>query len=68
MRVGHFPSQQASDHVSRHENVVEILHWHQTILDEREQLATQGKARFLDWDAGDAALDRESPDSPANDR
>jgi len=38
------------DDISSHENDVEIPQWHQTILDEREELVAQGKAKFIDWE------------------
>lgn len=38
------------DDISSHQSDVEIPQWHQTILDEREELVVQGKARFIDWE------------------
>ena len=38
------------DDISSNENDVEIPQWHQTILDEREELVAQGNAQFIDWE------------------
>ena len=38
------------DDISRAEAVLEVPQWHKDILDEREQLIAEGKARFIDWE------------------
>ncbi|MFM8982575.1 MAG: addiction module protein [Spartobacteria bacterium] len=38
------------DDISRVEESVEIPQWHKDLLDEREQLIADGKARFIDWE------------------
>ncbi len=30
---------------------VPVPHWHKDILDQREELVRQGKARFVDWES-----------------
>lgn len=38
------------DDISRAEAVLEVPQWHKDILDERERLIAEGKARFIDWE------------------
>ena len=38
------------DDISRVEESLEIPQWHKDLLDEREQLIADGKARFIDWE------------------
>lgn len=39
------------DDLCRREEDVPVPQWHKDLLDERERLVQQGKARFLDWEA-----------------
>ena len=36
--------------ISREEDGLEVPQWHKDILDERERLIAQSKARFIDWE------------------
>jgi hypothetical protein len=38
------------DDLCRHEENIPMLQWHKDLLDERERLVLQGKARFADWE------------------
>ena len=38
------------DDISSVEENLEIPQWHKDILNEREQLIADGKARFIDWE------------------
>ena len=38
------------DDISSVEENLEIPHWHKDLLDEREKLIADGKARFIDWE------------------
>ena len=38
------------DDISRVEESLEIPQWHKDLLNEREQLIADGKARFIDWE------------------
>ena len=38
------------DDISREEENLEVPQWHKDILDERERLIAEGKAKFIDWD------------------
>ncbi len=38
------------DDISRQEDTLEVPQWHKDILDEREQLIAEGKARFIEWE------------------
>ena len=38
------------DDISRAEADLEVPRWHKDILDERERLIAEGKARFIDWE------------------
>ena len=38
------------DDISRSEVALEMPQWHQTLLDQREQLIAEGKAHFLGWE------------------
>ena len=38
------------DDISRVEAVLEVPQWHKDILDDRERLIAEGKARFIDWE------------------
>ena len=38
------------DDISREEAVLEVPQWHKDILDDRERLIAEGKARFIDWE------------------
>jgi hypothetical protein len=39
------------DDLCRREEAVPVPQWHKDLLDERERLVEQGKARFIDWEA-----------------
>jgi hypothetical protein len=39
------------DNLCRREEAVPVPQWHKDLLDERERLVEQGKARFIDWEA-----------------
>ncbi len=38
------------DDLCRREENIPMLQWHKDLLDERERLVLEGKARFTDWD------------------
>ncbi len=38
------------DDICRREDTLPVPEWHKEILDERERLVKQGKARFIDWE------------------
>ena len=38
------------DGISSQEEILEVPRWHKDILDEREQLIREGKAKFIDWE------------------
>ena len=38
------------DDLCRREEDVPVPQWHKDLLDERERLVEQGKARFIDWE------------------
>ncbi len=38
------------DAICREEEHLQVPLWHKDILDERERLIAEGKARFIDWD------------------
>jgi hypothetical protein len=38
------------DDLCRREQDVPVPQWHKDLLDERERLIEQGKARFIDWE------------------
>jgi hypothetical protein len=38
------------DDISREEEKLDVPHWHKDVLDERERLIREGKAKFIDWD------------------
>jgi len=40
--------------------------WHKTILDERRQLAAEGKLTFLDWETAISQLREELRGNPAS--
>ncbi len=46
------------DELSRHEEGVPIPEWHKELLDERERLVKEGKARFLDWETAKEQISR----------
>lgn len=37
------------DEISQAETALEVPQWHKDILDERESLIAEEKARFIDW-------------------
>ena len=38
------------DDLCRREEAVPVPQWHKDLLDERERLVREGKARFIDWE------------------
>jgi hypothetical protein len=38
------------DDLCRREEAMPVPQWHKDLLDERERLVEQGKARFIDWE------------------
>jgi hypothetical protein len=38
------------DDISRTETAPDVPQWHKDIIDERERLIAEGKARFIDWE------------------
>lgn len=38
------------DDISREEEKLEVPQWHKDILDERERLIADSKAKFIDWE------------------
>lgn len=38
------------DDLSHQEQELEVPQWHKKLLDERERLLAEGKARFMDWE------------------
>lgn len=39
------------DDISREEEKLDVPQWRKDILDERERLIAEGKAKFIDWEA-----------------
>jgi putative addiction module component (TIGR02574 family) len=37
--------------IARAEDQLEVPQWHKDILDEREKLVQEGRAKFIDWEA-----------------
>ncbi len=42
--------------LSRNEQEIESLAWHQQVLSEREERVRSGQERFMDWDAAKQEL------------
>ena len=38
------------DDICRQEQDLEVPQWHKDLLDERERLLVEGKAKFVDWE------------------
>ena len=38
------------DDLCRHEESIPVPQWHKDLLDERERMIQEGKARFSDWE------------------
>jgi hypothetical protein len=38
------------DDISREEENLEVPQWHKDLLEERERLIAEGKAKFVDWE------------------
>lgn len=38
------------DDIARHESELEMPQWQKDLLDARERLIAEGKAKFIDWD------------------
>lgn len=47
------------DGISREEDKLEVPEWHKEILDEREQLVAEGKAKFIDWETAKGEIRKE---------
>ena len=43
--------------ISREEESLEVPQWHKDILDERERLIAEGKAKFIDWEDAKKQID-----------
>jgi putative addiction module component (TIGR02574 family) len=46
------------DELCRQEGVVQVPQWQKTLLDEREHLIKQGKARFSNWESAKKRINR----------
>jgi hypothetical protein len=46
------------DELCKRENDVPVPSWHESVLDERERLIEEGKARFSNWDAARKRLSK----------
>jgi RNAse (barnase) inhibitor barstar len=44
------------DDLCRREEAMPVPQWHKDLLDERERLVEQGKARFIDWETAKQEL------------
>jgi hypothetical protein len=44
------------DEISLGEEGLEVPDWHKEILDERERLVAEGKAKFIDWNEAKARI------------
>ncbi len=44
--------------LARQEDQVEVPQWHKVLLDEREELIRQGKAKFVDWETAKQEIKR----------
>lgn len=51
------------DDLCQHEEAVPVHQWQKDILEERERLVEQGKARFVDWETAKKALVSESDET-----
>ena len=38
------------ENLSRNEKNIPVPQWHKELLDERERLVKEGKAKFMDWE------------------
>jgi hypothetical protein len=38
------------DDISREEEKLDVPQWHKDVLDERQRLIAEGKAKFIDWE------------------
>lgn len=38
------------DDLSRQDEQIDVPQWHKEVLEEREDLIQQGKAKFIDWE------------------
>ena len=38
------------DEIAREEKNLEVPQWHKDLLDERERMIAEGKAKFVDWE------------------
>jgi putative addiction module component (TIGR02574 family) len=38
------------DEISREQEKLDVPQWHKDLLDERERLIAEGKAKFIDWE------------------
>jgi putative addiction module component (TIGR02574 family) len=47
------------DDLCRHEEALPIHEWQKQVLDERERLVEEGKARFIDWEQAKKDIARE---------
>ena len=44
----------------RHEQAIPVYEWQKEILNERQKLIDDGKARFIDWDEAKRLIDKET--------
>ena len=47
------------DDLCRHQEALPVHGWQKDILDQRERLIAEGKARFLDWDEAKERIAKE---------
>jgi hypothetical protein len=45
------------DDICREEQDLDVPDWHKEVLDERERLLAEDKARFLDWEEAKRRID-----------
>ena len=38
------------DDIAREEKDLEVPQWHKDLLDDRERMVAEGKAKFIDWE------------------
>lgn len=48
-----------SDDLCRHEETPPVYRWQKDILDQRQRLIAEGKARFVDWDEAKKRIAKE---------
>jgi hypothetical protein len=56
------------DDISRQEQDLEVPQWHKELVDERERLLADGKAKFVDWEQAKRQINEAILDSAPSQR